>query len=71
MIGSNPISLFLDESVSVEREIKRAANQHTHKKSDILRPRKYLYAYDSTFAAVSAARTGNILLNPLTTTALM
>lgn len=72
MIGSNPISLFLDESISVEREIKWAANQHTHtKKSDILRPRKYLCADDSTFAAVSAARTGNILLNLLMTTALM
>lgn len=44
---------------------------NTQKKSDILRPRKYLYADDSTFAAVSAARTGNILLNPLMTTTLM
>lgn len=44
---------------------------NTQKKSDILRPRKYLYADDSTFAAVFAARTGNILLNPLMTKTLM
>lgn len=31
MIGSKPISLFLDESISAEREMKWAANQHTKK----------------------------------------
>lgn len=72
MIGSDPVSLFLDESIYVEREMEWAANQHTHThKIRYSEPKKYLYADDSAFTAWYVARTGNTLLNPLMKTTLM